>query len=182
MSCILNYFRCLYLLHVKTGALFFECFSVFPTGQIEWLERPLNRGREPQKWESVPPFGSSKGAEKCKMDGENIKRESRGEQEQTEICIAGWGGFGSDSEREQTFQMEMRALHTNQGQVQTVHRHHGNPLWNREAGYRDLWNTSTKNLTWPVLSFKKRSHFSYSKAWGGVGVTELPRRIIKEIE
>lgn len=38
---------------------------------------------------------------------------------------------GQDSESEQTFQMEMRAEHRNEGWAQIENHHHGNPHWNR---------------------------------------------------
>jgi len=46
----------------------------------------------------------------------------------------------------------MRAHHTNQGQAQPVHRHHGNPLRNREGPVK---KGTTKNLRGPGSSFKK---------------------------
>lgn len=38
---------------------------------------------------------------------------------------------GQDRESEQTFQMEMRADHRNEGWAQIESHHHGNPHWNR---------------------------------------------------
>lgn len=62
---------------------------------------------------------------------------------------------GQDSEREQTFQMEMRAERRNEGWVQIENHHHGNLHWNRGRELRKEGERTTTNAYWPILYLPK---------------------------
>lgn len=87
--------------------------------------------RHLEKWESAPLQFLKERMDRTMYRNRRDAKRQQGGYDKILYASQAEVNEGQDSESEQTFQMEMRAGHRNEGWAQIENRHHGNPHWNR---------------------------------------------------